>query len=175
MSFAIFWLFFVPRVSKLHIVWYKWCRTDKNRGNSFAPKTVQYWDFTRGKIAYRNRINLHWKAFQNDRIVINSNDANFHEKAPTHVTANYAIRIFIKISRTGLPGNRVKIYIPWDSATLIESESLFGYQNISIREKLLRRNSAYHCTKLMIKHGITNKIYFAIKQITRFIINITKA
>ena len=46
------------------------------------------------------------------------------------------LRIFIKISKIEFPGNQVKIFISWDSASLTESETLFQYQKIATGEKL---------------------------------------
>jgi len=65
------------------------------------------------------------------------------EKAPTHISAAYAIKIFIKISRTEFPGNQVKNFISWDSEFFTESESLFGLGKISTEKILATRNSAY--------------------------------
>ena len=57
----------------------------------------------------RNQINLHWKASQNHRTDIISNEAFFREKSPTHISATYAITKFFIISRNGIPGQ--KLYI----------------------------------------------------------------
>ena len=62
---------------------------------------------------------------------MNSNLANLHEKAPTHTSATYAITIFIKISRIGFTGNPAKIFISSNSASLTESNNLFGPRKIS--------------------------------------------
>ena len=42
----------------------------------------------------QNQINLHLKASQNHRTVLNSNRAQFHEKPPAHFAATYAIIFF---------------------------------------------------------------------------------
>ena len=45
-------------------------------------------------------------------------------------------KIFIEISRIEFPRNQVKIFISLDSASLTESETLFGAQKISTEKKL---------------------------------------
>jgi len=52
------------------------------------------------------------------------------------------LQIFIKISRTGFPGNQVKIFISLDSEFFTESDSLFGLEKISTGKKSAPRNSA---------------------------------
>ena len=65
----------------------------------------------------------HSKAFQNHRTVMNNNLENLHTKAPTHIIAIHAITIFIKISMIEFPGNPVKIFISWESASLTDSNN----------------------------------------------------
>ena len=53
------------------------------------------------------------------------------------------LRILIKISRTGFPGNVTKIFISRESASLTESETLFGLEKNLTGKKLTSRDSAY--------------------------------
>ena len=68
---------------------------------------------------------------------------NFIRKHPRIFVQPTQLRVSMKISSIRLPGNRVKIFISWDSASLTESESVFEYQKISTGKKLAPRNSAY--------------------------------
>ena len=52
------------------------------------------------------------------------------------------LRILIEISRIGFPGNLTKIFISRESASLTESETLFGLEKNSTGKKLASRNSA---------------------------------
>ena len=54
-----------------------------------------------------------------------------HPRIPTLIiSATYAITIFIKFSRIGFPGIQVKILISRDSASLTESETVLGLEEI---------------------------------------------
>ena len=65
------------------------------------------------------------------------------KKRPRMLALPTQLQIFMKISRIGFPGNQVKIFVSWESASLTESESLFGPLKISTGKKLASRNSAY--------------------------------
>ena len=88
------------------------CRARQGK-NGFIPKTDQKCDFTGVKIAqvYSKSNKPTQKVSQNHGKVINSNRVHFHEKTPTHSSATYAIKFFIKISRIKFPGNLLKIFI----------------------------------------------------------------
>ena len=54
-----------------------------------------------------------------------------HPRIPTLIkSATYVITIFIKFSRIGFPGIQVKILISRDSASLTESETVLGLEEI---------------------------------------------
>ena len=52
------------------------------------------------------------------------------------------LKIFIKISRVGFPWNLAKFFISLDSASLTESENLFGPRKIITEKIFASRNSA---------------------------------
>ena len=64
-------------------------------------------------------------------------------KHPRILVPPTQLQNFIKISRIGFPGNLVKIFISWDSASLTESENLFGLRKIITGKNFASRNSAY--------------------------------
>ena len=67
----------------------------------------------------------------------------FMRKHPRILVLPTQLKIFITISKIGFPGNQIKIFISWDSASLIESNNLFEPRKISTRKKPVSRNSAY--------------------------------
>ena len=68
---------------------------------------------------------------------------SFTKKDPRILVPPTQLQIFIKISRTEVPGNPVINFISLDSEFFTESESLFGLGKISTGQKSAPRNSAY--------------------------------
>ena len=77
----------------------------------------------------------------------------FIRKHPRKLVLPTQLQIFIKISRIGFPGNQVKIFTSWVSASLTESKKPIWSRKISAGKNLASRNSAYlyHITYIWYK------------------------
>jgi len=66
----------------------------------------------------------------------------YMKKRPRILALPTQLQIFIRISRIGLPGIQVKIFISRESASVTESETRFGLRKIFTGKNLASGNSA---------------------------------
>ena len=126
------------------IFWAIWLRLGRLGKNSFTPKTDQN-GILRGQKLHRftqNQINLHWKPSQNHGIVINTNEAYFREKTPTHIGATYAITNFSQNFWSRIPRESGQKFYIMRFRIFTESEFLFGLGKIITGKKSAPRISA---------------------------------
>ena len=117
-----------------------------NRGSSRLERYHVIYRDLRGLKSRRldqNQVIPPLKVSQNNEPSLFNFPANFHGITPTNVDTTYAWKFLKNFFKIGLPGNQIKIFISWDSASLTESETLFWYQKISTGENLVPRNSVY--------------------------------